>query len=43
MLRWTNITSANLTCGTFSPFLSLNILFLGLPSNYIVSGVKSLR
>ena len=30
-------------CGTFSPFLSLVILFLALPSSFIVSGVKSSR
>ena len=29
--------------GTFSPFLSLVILLLVLPSNFIVSGVKSSR
>ena len=43
MLHWTSITSVLSKCGTFSPFLSLVILFSVLPSNSIVSGVKSSR
>ena len=37
------ITSVISRWGTFSPCLSLLILFLVLPSNFIVSGVKSSR
>ena len=41
MLQWTNTTSVVSKCGTFSPFLSLVILFSVLPSNFTVLGVKS--
>ena len=41
--QWTKTTSAISRCGTFLPFLSLVILFLVLPNNFIVSGVKSSR
>ena len=43
ILQWTNTTSLILRCGTFSLFFSLVILFSVLPSNFIVSGVKSSR
>ena len=38
-----NTNSATSKFGTFSPFLSLVILLSVLPSNFIVSGVKSSR
>ena len=41
VLQCTNTTSVISKWGTFSPFSSLVILLLVLPSNYIVSGVKS--
>ena len=43
ILQWTNTNYVISRCGTFSTFLSLVILFLVLPSNFIVSGVKSSR
>ena len=45
MLQWTNITSviSRYAYGLFSPFLSLVNLFSVLPSNLIVSSVKSSR
>ena len=39
MLRWTNTTSVIYKWGIVSTFLSLVILFLVLPSSFIVSGV----
>ena len=42
-IQWTNTTSLISRCGTFSPFFSLVILYSVLPSNFIVSGVKSSR
>ena len=39
--QYTNNTSFISKRGTFSSFLSLFILFLVLPSNFIVSQVKS--
>ena len=41
MLQWTNTTSVISRGGTFSPFLSLVILFSVLPKKFIVSGVES--
>ena len=43
MLQWTNATSKTSKSETFSPFLSLVILFSELPSNFMAAGVKSLR
>ena len=43
ILQWTNTTSLISKWGTFYPFLSLVILFLVLPRNFIVLGVKSSR
>ena len=43
ILQGTNTTSVISRCGTFSPFLSLVILFLVFSSNFIVSSVKSSR
>ena len=43
ILQWTNTTSVISKWGPLSPFLSLVILFSVLPSNFIVSGVKSSR
>ena len=43
ILQPTNNTYVISRCATFSPFLSLAILFSVLPSNFIVSGVKSSR
>ena len=43
ILQWTNTTSVISRCGTFSPFLSLFILFSLLPSNFTFSGAKSSR
>ena len=43
ILQWANTTSVISRCGTFSPFLSLVILFSVLLSNFIVSSVKSSR
>ena len=42
ILQWTNTTSVISKLDTFSPFLSLVILLLLPPSNFIVSGAKSL-
>ena len=39
-LQWTKTTSVISRCGTFPLFLSIAVLFLVLPSNFIVSGVK---
>ena len=41
ILQLTNNTSVILRCGTFSPFLSLVILFSVIPSNSFVLGVKA--
>ena len=38
ILQWTNTTSVICKWDTFSPVLSLIILFLVLPSNFIISG-----
>ena len=43
VIQRTNTTFVISRCGTFSPFLSLVISFSGLPSNFIVSVVKSAR
>ena len=43
ILKLTNTTLVASKRDSFSPFLSLVILFLVLPSNYIVSGLKSSR
>ena len=43
ILECVNTTSAISKWGTFSPFLSLVILLLVIPSNFTVSGVKSSR
>ena len=43
VLQWTNTTSVISKLGTFSSFLSLVILLLVPPSDFIVSGVKRLR
>ena len=43
ILQWTNTTSVISKWGLFSPFLSLFISLLVLPSNFIVSGVNSSR
>ena len=43
ILQWTNTTFVISRCGTFSPFLSLVILFSLLPSNFTFSGAKSSR
>ena len=40
MLQLTNAASSISRLGTFSPFLSLVVLFLVLPSYFIVPGVK---
>ena len=43
-LYFTLLTTSGISrCGTFSPFLSLVILFPVLPSNFIVCLVKSSR
>ena len=42
MLQWTNITSVISKWGKFLPFLSSVILLSMIPSNFIVSGFKSL-
>ena len=39
--QWIKTTSEISKWGTFSPFLSLIVLLLVLPSNLIVSAVKS--
>ena len=43
ILKWTNTTSLSSRYGTFSLFLTLVILFSVLPSNFVVSGVKTSR
>ena len=43
LLQCTNTTSVISKLGKFSPSLFLVILLLVLPSNFIVSGVKSLK
>ena len=43
IVQWRNGTSIISKWGTFSPFLSLVIIRLVFPSNFIVSDVKSLR
>ena len=43
ILKWTNTTPVIFEQGTFSPSLSLAMLFSSLVSNFIVSGVKSSR
>ena len=43
ILQYTNTTSLIYKWGTFSPFLSLVILLLVLPNNFIVSRVKICR
>ena len=43
MLQWTNTTLVISKWDTFLPFSSLVTSALVLPSNFIVSGVKSLR
>ena len=43
ILQCTNTTSVIPNYGTFSPFPFLVTLHLVLPSNFIVSGVKSSR
>ena len=43
ILQFSNVTSVISKLGTFSPFSFLVILLLVVPSNFIVSGVKSLR
>ena len=43
LLQWANTISVISKCGTFSPFLSLIILFSVFPKNLIVSGAKSSR
>ena len=40
ILQWANTISVISKQGTFSPFSSLVILLLVLPSNFIVSGIK---
>ena len=37
ILKWTNMVSKR---DTFSPFVSLSILLLVFPSNFIISGVN---
>ena len=41
--QWTNITLVISKWGTLSPYFSLVILLLVLPTNFIVSGVKGSR
>ena len=43
MLQWTNTTPLISKWGTLSPFSSLVILFLVLPGNFTVLGVKRFR
>ena len=43
ILQWTNTTSVISKWGIFSVFLSSVIFLLMLPSNFNISGVKSLR
>ena len=43
MLQCTNTTCVISRCGTFSKFLSLDILLSVLPNSLIASGVKSSR
>ena len=43
MLQWTNATSLISRWGKFSLLLSFVILFSVIPSNFIVSGIKSSR
>ena len=43
IVQWTNTISVTSKLGKFFPFLSFVILFLVLPSNFIVSDIKHLR
>ena len=43
ILQWTDTTLAILKWGTFSPFSSLVILFLVVPSDVITSDMKNPR